>query len=362
MILVQVKFVFPFRIALADEAFRVRDGAFRVRILDETYFVRIVAKSGTRTLVYHDDPRADQGAVWYKAVIISGGEEVSTRELCFSLDPSRFLEKVIDHIGFTLFEVTFEVPEPIADGDKRRIRQIEAQALKAAQHFVSHYRAVSNDSDVFRPSERDSPGVETYVADKYVFSDQYAEASFRLINRTIRWEPPRVTRRAKPPLSMEKARKLNSKLRRDQVLPVHFELLLDGKEYSIIHRNHRMAIVVIQSAFEAFLHDRLTKECEHRGIIELTDGRGRTTRPYDEAILSGTVRDDLLGTYFSELCGHSVKSGPEYSRWYDDAYKPRNEIVHRGKHDVAGSDAEVAFKAVIADMNYLSQELMSSRP
>lgn len=285
------------------------------------------------------------------------------REIGFTNYPAHYLSKTIEHVGYTFLDVTFEIPKPSPVGDKDRLGRIADEGIRVAQHFVDVYREVSNESDVFHPTIEDSPGIEIFLAENYTFTEDGVDAAFRRVSRQIRWELEHVTGRTKDELSIEKVIQLEQKLREDYDPPVHIELLLDAKDSSIIDRNHRMAIVTVETAFEAFVQQRLLAECEIRGISSLV-GRGRNTteKDYREAIESGNIKADLLGTYCSFLCGKSVRAGSEYQRWYDDTYNPRNDIIHRGKRTTSEDDAEKAFVAVVNYMNFLERELVRSRP
>lgn len=362
MLLTQVKFAFPFRLELPDLAFfATLDG--------HPYSVRAAGSDGTRTYLYTGEEvptEASSGEgeyIWYKAVFNNQGPSRPAREICFAPTSQNFLAKVIDFIGYTFLDVNFEVPGPNPDGDEARTNAIINQALRFGQHFIGIYRAITGESDVFRPTLSDSPGVEVYIAETYSFDEYGVDAQFQRIIRHISWLPPAVTGRTKESLRPEQMDDLERKLRTGHVLPAYMELLLDAKEYSILQSSHRMALVVTEAAFEAFLQDRLMIECEIRGIYQLPMGRGRNTTlaPYSDAVMAGGIRVDLIDRYCKDLCGRSVKTGVAYQEWFACAYNPRNDVVHRAHREISESDAEAAFNATVNFMNFLNIELVRSR-
>src|SRR5690606_34330820 len=110
---------------------------------------------------------------------------------------------------------------------------------------------------------------------------------------------------------------------------------------------YKLAVIVAETSFEAFVQFRIDLECRIRAISSLTDKRG-TTRTIEDALMRGDLKRDLLGDYAFQLCGKDVKSISEYQRWNEDTYKLRNEIIHRGRMDVTEEQAKQAVSSAVA--------------
>jgi hypothetical protein len=127
-----------------------------------------------------------------------------------------------------------------------------------------------------------------------------------------------------------------------------------------------MAVVVIQSAFEVFLQDRLLEEYNMRGIphVWVRQGKGSSPvkKPVGEAIPSASLQRDLLETYCKELCGESVKDNQYYQCWRSTTYALRNPVIHSGGRDVTEIEARTAFESTMNYIHYLDDLLTSSRP
>ena len=360
MLLVQVKFVFPFKLSLPR-------AGFWVRYQGRPYHVCVFNTDGLKSYTYTgqqegQDPNKEKGGHFLVDVGFHDGKKEKHREGFFiDNDPYLFLRKIIDYVGYTFLHVTFEVSPPSPEGDEQRQKDFTKTALKVAGQFINVYRELAGDPDISSPSEYDSPGIEICVSTGgYVFEeDGYVNGQFRLLSRTVQWDSLEKTGREKPILlTQEQLDNLSQRLKEDTGFPLYTELLLNGKEYAFLHRNCRMSVVAVQSAFEVFLQRRLLDEYSIRGISEITvrqDG-GSVKKPVEEVIPSASVRE-LLETYWKKLCGKSVKANQKYQRWHKEAYERRNQIIHSGRLEVSESDARNAFEATLEYMNYLEKAL-----
>lgn len=101
MVLIQIKFAFPFRLGLPETLlWTVVDGSL--------YCVRAYSLSGVRNDTYGKDPSevpSTGQAAWYKTDLVKeNNDKRPNREVMFTGDPLRFLGKVKDYVAFT-FEV-----------------------------------------------------------------------------------------------------------------------------------------------------------------------------------------------------------------------------------------------------------------
>jgi hypothetical protein len=271
----------------------------------------------------------------------------------------QFIEEIRDTVGLTRMDITFEV-DALAMAADGKGEYHGAEALRRAQHVIRVYRAHCQEIDVTIPQEGDSPIVELAVSDDYTFSEDEATASFRTINQAFHWSNPEVTGILKQPLAESVAVGLVAQLR-DSTAPELFrELMIEAKGLSQLRSSHALSIVVAGAALEAYLQSRLGTECEIRGIGELTDSRGLVRKAAD-AVLDGDIKRDLLGTFFEFLAGQPIKSSSTYTRWHQDAYGPRREIVHRGSTAATTEQAKAAYEAILQLIHDVDARLTTSR-
>lgn len=356
MPLVGVKFAFPFRLAMPESAFLLRREA-------KSYSVRSKSGYATRTFEYGAPAHSDSEWEWLRAVFATGEEGTPNREIAFTNDPDHYLAKVTDYVGFTFIDVMFEVPAPNPKDDESRLKGIADEAFQVARQFVDVYRELTNEPDVFHPSMEDSPGLEIFVAEEYEMSEDGVEGQFARISRTIRWNLEYVSGATKATLANDRLAVLGDRLSSGYELPLHMQLLLDAKDYSILHGHHRLAVVAVGSAFEVFLQRRLLVECQIRELDHLpVSRRDNATRPVVEALEGASLKAHLLDLHCRHLCGRSVKDHEAYRAWDARAYGPRNEVIHQGRREVTEAEVRAAFEATVTYMNHLDAELASSRP
>ena len=124
-----------------------------------------------------------------------------------------------------------------------------------------------------------------------------------------------------------------------------------------------MSVVLSSTATEFYLKERLIRECNSRKIAKLIVGKkkNKIEKNTIEAILEGSLRDEIIGDICTFVTGENIKESLQYQNWYRDAYDIRNSIIHKG---LIINDEEIskkAFKAVIVFLNSLNNSLISSR-
>ena len=289
--------------------------------------------------------------------VTKSGERFPVRQIHRKESEVPFTGGTVDPVKYTRVLVTFEVEGTHVLDDEARLRELEVWVEGAVQHFVDLYRMVTQEADVTRPRLTDAPLVNVLVADEYEFNAEVVGGEFRDYKRVHRWEDAARTASAKSPMPRDQADVL-LKLLQEGFTPGLFDkLLLDSKEQSFIRGEHDLAIAVVETAFEAFLQQRLIEVCAAKGVTTLTSGRGKGAKqvPYREAVESAQVRDNL--EYVKELSGKAVKGGAEHNNWFTHAYQKRNEIIHSGVRGATDNDARRAFTAVVAYMNFINGAL-----
>ena len=351
--LAQVRYVFPFRISLSAEFFRVKHE-------DSMTSVRVWSDVAARHLVLRDpqDRKPEHRRAKVRSAYSNDG--VINRTAHINLDDDLFLEEVIDTVGFTRMDVTFECSGDVPPSSSPIFEEIREKAISIAQRFLRAYRTVSEQVDVKVPSKKESPIVEVGVSTNYIFGRTDIEATFAIVERTFQWLPPSFTGASKEPLSPEKLNGLITLLDHGIEAELFRELLLEARELSLIHGNHRLALVIAQTGMEDYIQWRLIHECNQRSIASLTSKKG-IELDVETAIATGDLRSDLLGVYMTFLLGRSAKDCSEHQEWYKNAYEPRNQIVHRGRVNIMESDARKAFESVVKYCVYADRMLLESR-
>lgn len=281
------------------------------------------------------------------------GEEVPVRQIHRKESEVPFTGGIVDPVKYTRVLVTFEVEDAHVLDDGARVGELEVWIEGAVQHFVDLYRMVTQEDDVTKPRMKDAPMVDVLVADDYEFNAEVVSGEFRAHQWVHQWEDAVKTARIKSPMPADRAEVLLKLLQEGFNPSVFDKLLLDSKEQSFIRGEHDLSIVVAETAFEAFLQQRLLAACAAKGVTVLTSGRGKGAQqvPYQEAIESAQVRDNL--DYVQELSGQAIKSGAEHNNWILHAYQKRNEIIHSGARGATFDDAGRAFTAVVAYMTLI---------
>src|SRR5262245_14877885 len=241
------------------------------------------------------DSKEEKGLRYRLDIHFVNGETRSYREGFLTEDPYVFLGSVTEYIDCTFFHVHFEIDPPSPEGDEQRQNDLKKTALKVVQRLIGVYREMAGDPDVFSPDEYDSLSVDLLIAERdYTFKEGGGEirGDFRRVASTIQWDPLEKSGREKlSSLPQEWLDKFQDRLEIDKDLPLYVELLMSGKEYAHLHRDYRMAVVMIQSAFEVFLQDRLLEEYKTRGIPHVWVRQGRSgpiRKPIEEAIPSAS--------------------------------------------------------------------------
>lgn len=355
--LAQVRYVFPFRLSLSSTMFRVKTEDFTAR-------VRVWSDKADRHLVLRDPkyrtPGQRREVFQARRVSKENSDELILRTVHINSEDDLIIEEVIDTVGFTRMDVILECPGELPSSDSPNFEEIRTKAIEVAQRFLRGYRVASGEVDVKVPGEAASPLVETLIATDYTLTKDQVVAIFKVVKRDLHWLPASLTGATKTLLSKSKVHEFAVQLDEGSVPRLYDELLLEAKELSFVSGNHRLALVIAQAGFEAYVQARLIDECKHRNIATLTSKKGNVS-DVETAITKGDLRDELLGTYMTFLAGGSVKDGSEYQEWHKDAYVPRNQIIHQGRVNITEPEAKKAFEAIVKYCDYIDRMLTESR-
>jgi hypothetical protein len=291
-------------------------------------------------------------------------DSVPMRTIILHKESENYLEGTIDLLKSTLFDIYFSYPDTDLEKDKSAKDLIKDKAFQILSFFINSYRAVTNEPDIHNPSHLDLPAIElAYSKENWTDEDEIIEGSYYFLMRTMTWLPANATGYFKDPMKIDAFKKFNDYLNSNEPVPYHLQLLADAREQAIIHKNYNLSIVLSSTATDFYLKDRLLRECNSRKISILTIGKGKhkTDKNYLEAILEGSLRDDIIGDICGFLTNENIKVSSQYHNWFRHAYDIRNQIIHEG---LIINDAEIAkeaFEVVIILINYINDLLIKAR-
>lgn len=334
-------------IELSNASFFYRSG-------DRDVMIRCVPAEGAMVFSY-----TSQDLSWmsggdliqrYRVNAVGDGWDIPIRYIYSKNNEDKFLG-VMDTVRYTRVELCFEVPslEYLDECSK----DIKTWAGVTVQRFIDLYRIVSNDGRVSRIKMSDVPIFDVAISTKYTFDKDEVNAEFRPTKRWLQFNQAVQGGHLKKenPIAEDV---LQQKLRSGTEVRLFERLLLDAKEQAFIHQDYDLCIVVVETAFEAFLQQRLQWFCEYRGIATLA--RNGKQVEYGKAIEKGHVKNDLI-RWVKELCGINVAESTEHGAWHRDTYEPRNAIVHRGRRGATDVAAQAAFQGATQFIALLERAL-----
>lgn len=123
-------------------------------------------------------------------------------------------------------------------------------------------------------------------------------------------------------------------------LPVFQELLLDAWDYNF-YGNYRAAAIEANTAFEVFIDDFIWN-----GYLQ----KGKTEKEIEKILEAGFM--NLLCHHIKKLTGHDFTSTQEFNIWKTDAYKIRNDTIHKGKK-VSENESSKAITTVADTIKFI---------
>jgi threonine dehydrogenase-like Zn-dependent dehydrogenase len=134
--------------------------------------VRVWSDVAARHLVLRDPQDRKPEHRRAKVRSVYSEDKVINRTAHLNLDDDLFLEEVIDTVGFTRMDVTFECSGDVPPSSSPIFEEIREKAIRIVQRFLRAYRTVSEQVDVKVPSKNESPIVEVGVATDYIFNQK----------------------------------------------------------------------------------------------------------------------------------------------------------------------------------------------
>jgi hypothetical protein len=102
-------------------------------------------------------------------------------------------------------------------------------------------------------------------------------------------------------------------------LPLYQELIFDAWDYHF-YGDYRAAAIEVGTAFEVFIQNFIWNRYLQNGMSE---------EKIEKILEAGLM--NLLRDHIKKIMGHDLCSTQEFNNWERDAYKIRNETVHKGK-------------------------------
>ncbi len=306
-------------------------------------------RSGREIFSYTENPQewlaGGTGFRSYRVTSYRGSEERLAREIIWRGGGDPFAcGGVVDAVSFVILEIAYEIADTAElatdDGQAASYRLVD----DVVRDLTYLFRAVGQDDDIPSLSLQDAAAIYVDVAEDFRFEGTGWAGRFRGVTRHVNWVGTRQRNLWKPeltPAEVERFQRLSSQHGNPSV---ELRLLLDAKEASHMQDDHDGAIVLMGTAFEAGTKSAILGGCANRGVVTLTIGRGEDRAPVTEAVEHGGLTRHLM-EYVTQLGGLDVKQRPEYTSWYNQAYQPRNTILHQGYRGSSAQEARAAFEA-----------------
>ncbi len=271
-------------------------------------------------------------------------------------DKDMFSGGIVKLSRYTIFNVIFNVSETFATPTSKQIEIYKEKAKKILQKFINAYRWVSLENDIYKPDSDDMTVIEFLYSDQEIFVPGNEYIDFKVVSKGFNWSDVSKTPPSKKKMDNSTLEMFNKQLKLDHNLSLYQELLLDAKQQAHFNNNYELAILKIATSIEVFLHQALMQLAEQNGQLKLPIGKSKKAEnmvliDYKEAIQKGNIREQLLGTYFKEITGKSLKGTKVYNEWYECAYTLRNNIIHKGKSNITETEVRKALDSTVALIN-----------
>ncbi len=305
----------------------------------------------------------NNGKLYTMRITINNNEfkKIPVRYIKFFKDKDLFSGGMIQLTNFSVFEVSFNIPNKKFLDKKENIDKLENASSEILNHFTNSYRLISQEEDIYLPKSSESPVIEIWFSDTVEKDGEFITADLKPYRNTVNFKG--LNNPNKSVLSSEKIELINELLKNDNDIPLYQQLLLEAKEHGHIKNNYELSVLKIGTAFEVFLQEMLVNSCEILKIEQLPVGRGNNleklhTKYFKEAIQEGKIIEDLLKKYLKIVVGNnSILAGKEYNHWHTKAYILRNEIVHSGRTNVSDDEARMAFESTNLLISLISNKV-----
>ena len=295
---------------------------------------------------------------------LSTGERVPYIELKRSEQPFLIsVNGIIQEAKFTVADILFKVPnnQNLKDIDFAKTKK--QWVLGLLEKFFDNYVLVTNDITFVRKNIFDAIFIEVSESrEEYDFPHELpSDMVFNTVGADVGWKDPGKSGYLKITVSPQQVSAIQQRLDGSNPVLLYEKLLIDAKEQAHISKNYDLCVVLIENAFEVFLHTILGECCRIKRIEKLPS-KEKTTRlvNYYDALRNGNVREDLLRRYFKYLSGKSIVGTEVYNAWLTSTYEKRNIIIHKGEYGTTEQQAKEAFNSTITIIKEIKEILESS--
>lgn len=291
-------------------------------------------------------------------------DSLPTRTIIINQESENYLEGSIDLLKSTLFDIYFAFPASNLKNDKNSQIEVKKKAYDILRLIINSYRAVTFEPDIHNPSDIDVPAIEiAYSNEDWKNDNEILGGQYMFLMRNISWLLDAATGYVKNRISTDLFTKFLGYLNSNEPVPYHLQLLADAKQQAIVHKNYNLSIVFSSTATDFYLKDRLMGECVLRKITHLSVGKGKysITKEYTDAIIEGSLRDEIIGDICGFLSDCNILDSNEYRNWLKDAYKIRNSIIHKGLIIDDEKIAQRAFEVVVTFVNFVNSQLLKAK-
>ena len=122
-------------------------------------------------------------------------------------------------------------------------------------------------------------------------------------------------------------------LQTDSKLPLFQELLFNAWDY-YFYGNYKLSVIESETAFEVFIKHLVYKKYKECGKPDL----------YINKVLERSFKNILID-HIPSIINYNFYNSKEYTKWNENVYEIRNEIIHEGK-DVSSDMAKISVETV----------------
>ena len=336
-----LRFALPFNLCLPDGK------CYYFREAGQLVTVRTSTRLGSRILNYERDSTDWIGKE--KAEIHDGQpQSPETRVMSFKIfEPIKdFSGGIVVDTDYTVLDLIFE------DITGAVLHTYKEWAIGVVRGFVDKFRIAANRGWIGEFGRTmDIQVILGGKAHDAILIDGSLTAEFDTKDTILELLHPSLYGRRQNPLNADELAAFESRLASHQGIALHESLFLEAAVQNVQHKNHDLAIVHIETAFEVFLQSLLIDHCERNPTLVLPGNKAQT-QGNQVAIEEGNIQNDLF-RFVNHISNIDVKISQEYNKWYNDAYLKRNRIVHRGERGATESEVVKAGESTQQLMEYL---------
>lgn len=262
----------------------------------------------------------------------------------------------IEHDTYNLLMVMFN-DENNSFIEESRHKECVDISKNILNYFIEMYRFSSQIGSIPSSDNLISPLVELTICEGKTLEQYDNDCTFTQFSYTIT-ETMRHGFFENTNVGTDILDKFSINLLTNKQIEIYEKFIIDAREQAFVKRDYCMSIVLIETAFEIFVKNKLQIFCHKNSITKLTSPFNKKMKmEYIKAISKSNIKGNIFDDYFINLLSFDVRKTPEFVEWDSKAYKIRNAIIHSGSSHYGFTEAEQAFKSTISFMNLISQKI-----